>query len=104
MKNNLILYVLGLLMVIGLSCEPYGAGAGYQYLGKVDSIRFVCDRQGEYVTVITIYPDTFIVAGKVDIPGKQRAYVWVNATERTLRLRGLNRISAEYTIISSTKR
>lgn len=92
--------ILGLLLIIGLiSCEPVGGGYGYQYLGRVDCIQFKCDRYGEYTSIVTVYPDIFVVSGKIDIPGKQNAYVWVNLFDKTLRLRGLNRISAEYFVI-----
>lgn len=103
MKTKLLI-MLGLLLIIGLSCEPTGGGYGYQYLGRVRSIQFRCDAMGGYTTVIRVCSTIFVVRGKVDIPGKQNAFVWANASNNTLLLRGLNSISAEHTIISAKKR
>jgi len=91
--------IIIVLLLVGLGCEPYGGGAGYQYLGRVDGISFNCDAQGKYTTIVTVYLDIFAVVGKIDIPGKSDAYVWFSSAGNTLLLRGLNNICAEHSII-----
>lgn len=102
MKTKLLI-ILGLLLIIGLSCESVDEKYKDQYLGRVNRIQYNCDAWGEYITTIKVRQMTFTVIGKIDIPGKHRAFVWQHRSGKTLLLRGLNRISAEYTIIERSR-
>lgn len=102
-KMNWLLITLGLLLIIGLGCEPHGGGYGYQYLGRVEKIRYV-QLDGVYTTEVTVYPDVFVVKGRITIPKLHQAYVWANVSAMCLRLRvpGHN-ITVEQEILSHTR-
>ena len=89
MKSKLLI-MLGLLLIIGLGCEPQGGGAGYQYLGKADSIHLHCDIDGNYTTTVRVNNDSFTVVGKIALLLNRRSldiFVWINTAEKSLRLR-----------------
>ena len=86
LSEFLIFLVLLLLFVIGCG-EPQGGGAGYQYLGHLDSIKYDCYKDSSYTTTLRINDDTFTIIGKVSFKELDCIYVWWNKDKNTLRLR-----------------
>ncbi len=102
MRTKLLILILLGLLVAGVACEPDGGGVNYQYLGRVESVRYV-ELDGTNWTGIRVGPDTFRVAGRVDIPKLIQSYVWINLTDNILRIRvPLHDVSGEYTVLSRT--
>lgn len=103
MKNNKTsLVIFGLMLIITLSgCgEPYGGGAGYQYLGSVDSIHRSHNENGRCIsTTIKVDNDSFTVAGRVEFSRDNAIYVWVNLDKNTLRLRRQS-VTSEHPILT----
>lgn len=101
MKTSLFLF-FGLLLIVGSGCiEPGGGGAGYQYLGRIHYIHYeFLSLDNSWVTTIMIDQDTFTVNGKVQIykMGSFCAYVWVNSSKNTIRIRH-RRVTSEHPIL-----
>lgn len=87
MKTSLFLF-FGLLLITLSGCIEPGGGAGYQYLGSVDSIHRSHNEDGFCIsTTIKVDNDSFTVAGRVEFSHNNAIYVWVNLDKNTLRLR-----------------
>lgn len=96
--KNLFLFLF-LIPILMTGCEPWGGGAGYQYLGRLNIAQINCDAEGSYTTSLTINNDVFKVIGKVEFrKALHYSFVWVNLSKNVLRLRE-GRRSFEYSLL-----
>jgi len=91
------LFILILLLVILVGCEPIGGGIGYQYLGTSKRVIVICDENNNYTTTVITKCSTITVRGKIDI-NKSWFFVWLNIEKRKLRVRR-NGQMAEYFVL-----